>query len=205
VIRGELAGAYRDARLAAGLPQRAVAEAVGLSVAEVSRIERDDAPWLRIDTAARLASVLGLDLWTRTYPGDDRLRDAGHARLFHALLRDVGPEIGALTEVPVTTAPDQRAWDVVLRRGDESVVAELETRITDAQALVRRLELKKRDGDRDVVILVVADRRSNRRAIRAAGSVLRPAFPADSRTIRAALRSGRLPSESGMLFVPIPG
>lgn len=45
---------------------------------------------------------------------------------------------------------------------------EAETVVDDVQALERRLALKKRDGRAEIVVLLLADTRRNRRAIAAA-------------------------------------
>jgi hypothetical protein len=61
------------------------------------------------------------------------------------------------------------------------VGVEVEMEIHDAQALNRRIALKQRDGEIEVVTLVVPDTRRNRDAMRAAWSTLGPRFPADGR------------------------
>ena len=81
------------------------------------------------------------------------------------------------------------------------VAIEAETRITDSQALIRRLELKKRDGGVDRIILVIADRRANRAAIGVIRELLRADYPLDSREILADLNAGRLPRAGGILFL----
>ena len=55
-----VAAEAREARLAIGLGQADVARALGISVAQVSRIERGLSPDLSIAMAARLGAVLGL-------------------------------------------------------------------------------------------------------------------------------------------------
>jgi hypothetical protein len=80
------------------------------------------------------------------------------------------------------------------------IAIEAETVLEDLQALERRLHRKQRDGAIDVVILLVADTRRNRRAIEAA-----PASFADaSRDARAALRTlraGANPERSTIVFL----
>jgi hypothetical protein len=46
------------------------------------------------------------------------------------------------TEVPLGPAGDLRAWDALLGLSRERVGVEAETRITDLQAVARRLALK---------------------------------------------------------------
>jgi transcriptional regulator with XRE-family HTH domain len=203
----ELGGEIRAARLAAGLSQTRVAGAAGVSAGELSRIERGLAPWLDVVTAARLGAVVGLDVVVRAFPGGDALRDAGQTRMLEAFRRLIGSGLVLRSEVPIGDLRDQRAWDATISRGSdrmEVAAIEFESRLIDAQALVRRLNLKRRDGRIDRVIVVFLDRRANRRAIQAAESMLRAEFPLDGSAIRAALRSGRVPHASGILRLAVP-
>jgi hypothetical protein len=77
-------------------------------------------------------------------------------------------------EVPLPIVGDRRAWDVWLRKLVDTdgvhreLPGEIETRIVDTQALVRKMTLKMRDAGVEVVLLVVADTPSNRHAVAAA-------------------------------------
>ena len=79
-----VAAEAREARLAIGLGQADVARALGISVAQVSRIERGQSPDLSIAMATQLQAVLGLRLSVRSYPDADPIRDAGQVRLLEA-------------------------------------------------------------------------------------------------------------------------
>jgi hypothetical protein len=79
--------------------------------------------------------------------------------------------------------------------------AEVETRIHDAQAQVRRITLKMRDSGTDAVIVVVADTPLNRRAVAAAAPMLSGTFPVTARKALAALAEGRYPGGSCLLFI----
>ena len=59
---------FRASRLAAGLTLVDVADAVGISGAELSRVERGLAPWLDILTASKVGAVVGLDVSVRALP-----------------------------------------------------------------------------------------------------------------------------------------
>lgn len=167
----------REARLAAGLGQSDVARAVGLSVAQVSRIERGLSPDLSIATAAQLHAVLGLRLSTRSYPDGDPIRDAGQQALLGRLLARCHPSLVRAWEVPFPTPGDLRAWDATLRGDSFRVGVEAETRLRDIQALDRRLALKERDGGMDRLLLVVLDSRANRAVVRAHHAVFDARFP----------------------------
>ena len=144
---------------------------------------------------------MGLDLSVRAFPGSDPLRDVAHARLTAAFVGELGPGLVVRAEVPIGDTRDLRAWDLVLDDRSARVGVELETRLADAQAVVRRLNLKARDGAMPTVVLALADTRSNRRAARAAEALLRTAFPLGSDAVLSALRSGRVPPASGVVFI----
>ena len=78
---------------------------------------------------------------------------------------------------------------------------ECETRLRDVQALERRLTLKQRDGDVDIVLLVVADTTANRRFLDLHREQLRGLLPLDSRQVLDAFRRGELPEKSGIVIV----
>ena len=105
------------------------------------------------------------------------------------------------TEVPLPIPGDRRAWDGFIRVGNGAIGVEAEARIRDAQAVDRRCALKRRDGGVDMVILLVADTRANRRMLALHREALRSSFPLDTRQILAALRAGRAPSGSGIVVL----
>jgi transcriptional regulator with XRE-family HTH domain len=200
-LLSDLGAELRNSRRSAGLSLGVVAAAGEVSPSELSRIERGLASWLDILVAARLCSIVGLDLAVRAYPGGEPLRDAAHARLTAAFRARLGAALRVRTEVPVGDRLDQRAWDQTIIDSDGIAAVEIETRLTDAQALARRTTLKSRDSGIDRVILVLADTRANRQAAAAAEQVLRPVFPLDSSTVLTALGKGRLPSLGGIVFL----
>jgi transcriptional regulator with XRE-family HTH domain len=105
---------FREARLAAGLTQRQVAEVVGISHTELSRIERGLALWVSFETLALIAAVLGLDVPLRVFPAGGPIRDQAQLNLlakFRALLL---PGLTWRNEVPLRIERDLRAWDAVI-------------------------------------------------------------------------------------------
>ena len=197
----ELGAEIRAARRASGLSQAAVATAAGISSSELSRIELGDAPWLDVITASRICAVVGLDLWVRAFPGPAPVRDEAHLRLMSAFRAQLGAGLVVRSEVPIGHPGDLRAWDLTATDRHDTAAAEFETRLTDAQALARRVTLKCRDSGIPIVILVVSETAHNRDAIAAARSYLRPLFPLDSTAILKALREGRVPDSGGILFL----
>ena len=78
---------------------------------------------------------------------------------------------------------------------------EAETRLADIQRLERRIALKQRDSHVERVIVVVADTRWNRDALRTASSALALAFPVPRSRIIAALATGQDPGGSGVVVL----
>jgi transcriptional regulator with XRE-family HTH domain len=92
---------FRAARLRAGLTQRQVGTAVGISHTEVSRIELGKAVRVPYETLVMLATVLGLDLPLRAYPSGEPIRDAAQVALLGRLRSRLHPDLRWRTEVPL--------------------------------------------------------------------------------------------------------
>jgi transcriptional regulator with XRE-family HTH domain len=197
----ELGRELREARIAAGLSQQALAHAAGLSHPTVSRIERGRSRAVSIVQLARLFGIVGLDLSARAYPSGDPLRDAAHERLLGHFLSYVAPPLSWRREVPLPGQGDPRAWDALISGHGELTAVEAETRLTDAQALQRRLQVKLRDAGVTRLILVLSDTRSNRAALREAGSSLASIFPVSGRALLGQIAAGRHPSTSGYVVL----
>jgi transcriptional regulator with XRE-family HTH domain len=189
----------RQARRHHGLSQQSVATACGLDQAQVSRIERA-LNW-RPDPGVLycLALCVGLDAVLRTYAGGDPLRDAGHLRLLERLRRRLHPELRWRTEIPLPIPGDRRSWDAGIYGNGWWRPVEAETVVDDDQALQRKLRLKRRDGNIDDLILLVAETTRNRTALASAGGLLGD-LPLCSREILAALRAGD-PPPSGIVLL----
>ena len=192
----------RIARVGLGLSLASVAASADVSAAQVSRIERGDAPNVPYVDVARLCGTVGLDLGSRTYPSGRSVRDAGHVALLADFAALLHPSLRWDTEVPLPIAGDQRAWVGLIRGAGWRYAAEAETAPRDGQALVRRLQLKLRDGDVDGLILLVRDTRTTREFLEVAEPELRAMFPMSTRTILGALRRGAPPPGNGVVVVP---
>jgi len=190
----------RHARVGAGLSQRALEAATGVSHSEIGRIERGRARNVPFRTLVRLAVALGLVIPARPFPEGDAIRDAGHARLLERLRSRLHPSLRWRTEVPLPASGDRRSWDAVTGERDWRTAIEAETVIDDTQALERRLSLKRRDGGLDHVILLVADTPRNRRALAASPAAFSD-FPLRAREILTALAAGREPGGSGIVIL----
>lgn len=192
----------REARIAAGLTQRQLGAAVGMSHSAISRIELGKAPNVSYETLALIAAAVGLDLPLRTFPSGDPIRDAAQAGLLAGLRALLPGTYRWRSEVPLEIPGDRRAWDGLLVGDGWDLPVEAETRLRDVQALIRRLNLKARDGHRDRILLVIADTRHNRRVVRLAADDLATMFPVPGRRALADLVAGRPPSAGAVLFVP---
>lgn len=190
------------ARRAAGLSLREVGRAVGLSYSQVGRIERAAQSNVSLMHLVRICSVVGLDLSIRAYPDARPIRDIAHIELLQRLRERVHRDLRFDTEVALAIESDKRAWDAMIRGRDAGRVAvEAETRITDFQALARRIALKQRDDSIDRVILLVAASRSNREAVRAAEPFISETFRLDTRATLMELGEGHLPARSSLVFL----
>jgi transcriptional regulator with XRE-family HTH domain len=201
-ILTELGNELRASRLEHGLSQAAVAAAARTSRAQVSRIERAEAPRVAILEFSRVLAVVGLELSARAYPGGRPLRDAAHLALLDRFRRRVSLSVAWRFEAPVGGAGDLRAWDAVMLVGLTEVAVETETRPRDVQTLLRRLATKRRDDPGiSSVVLVMADTRHNRRVVKEFGEVVRAELPMTSKAIIEALAAGREPGGSGIVLV----
>lgn len=189
----------RSARRLAGLSQSAAGRAAGMSHAQFGRIERGAIRRLSVDQLSRACLVVGLRLAVRGYPDGDPVMDSGQRALLARFRRILPSATPWRTEVPLPIPGDRRAWDAVATLGGIDIAVEAETRLGDIQALERRLALKQRDGGIDIVVLLVADTRTNRRVLAAHREALRPRLPASASEIAAALASGAPPAASGVL------
>ena len=198
----ELLRELRDARLANGLSQQAVANALGVSRSLLSQWERDRG----VPDAATLAAwgaAVGLDVSVRAFPVGPALRDAAQLRYLRRARIRIGEAWSWDTEVRVTPrdSRDHRSIDAVLRREAITIGLEVITRLTDAQAQVRAALRKREDAGLTRVILALADTRHNRAAVAAAQPTLAPGFPASPRRVLHDLRQGVVPPGNGVIFV----
>lgn len=193
----------RQARVGAGMSQRALAGRAGISRPRVSRIERKGEPDVPARLLARMAVAVGLDLAIRTYPGAGPTLDDAQRRLLARLRARLGAGWEWQYEVPLPVFDDPRAWDAVATCAATNIVVciEAETRIEDVQAMLRRQRRKRLDGGASRVVLLVADTRHNREVVGAEPGELRAAFPIGSRHALAALTRGRDPGADALVVL----
>jgi hypothetical protein len=139
-----------------------------MSRVHYGRIENGRTTQLTILELDRIASVLGLNPSIRIYPAGPAVRDAGQLLRLRAFLDHAQSPLSWRIEVPLPPRDDRidtRAWDAMLYGANTRTAIELETRLRDIQALVRRIDLKRRDDPTDNFVLLVADTRANRRIL----------------------------------------
>ena len=186
-----------------GLSQGHVAAAAGVSRTRYGRIEAGRVESLSIMEYCRIAIVLGLDPAIRLYPGGIPIRDAAHAARLRRLIDHAGSPLVARTEVALPAQFDhveQRAWDLVFTGHGERSALELEMRLTDVQALLRRLSLKRRDDPTEHFILAIADTRSNRHVLAELADLFTDLPRLRPSTVWRALEAGRH-SGTGIVLV----
>ncbi len=166
-----------------------MAASAGVSQTKLSRIERGIDRAATLETLARVAAVSGLDLSIRLFPGGEPIRDKAHVALLERFRKAVGGSWRWAAEVPLPIPGDKRAWDRTLRGSGLLIGVEAETRPTDMQDVQRRLALKKRDGQVDRLILVLADTAWCRRLVRL--NDLETTFPVPGKVALRALAEGR--------------
>jgi len=105
--------------------------------------------------------------------------------------------------VTLPIANDQRAWDAVGVHASSglTVWVEIESRVRDSQAVLRRISIKRRDTGASRVLLIVPSTRNNREAIRGARDSFAEAFPADMRRALRMLMRGEDPGADALLIL----
>ena len=191
----------RTARLGLDLSAAQASRAIGRSKSTWSRIELGQATGLTVLDLVRALAVVGLDLHARAYPGSLPVRDAPHLALLQRLREAIGDHVSWRTEVPLPRLGDQRAWDALIKVGGVRIGVEAETRARDAQALQRRLALKRRDGGVEHVLLVLADTRHNREFLRSCGPGFLSDFPVNGRDAIARLARCEDPCGSAIVLL----
>jgi hypothetical protein len=205
--RARVGTEIRESRLRLGQSIAVAATSAGMSPAQAGRIERGELAAVRHEHLVRLGAAVGLDVRTNAYPGPDPIRDAGQAAVFRRLVPHLHSRLELRAEVPLPDPGDQRAWDgMTLGLLDpigatRALPAEVETRLADGQAQLRRIALKVRDSGMDSVLVIVADTRRNRAALRELAPLLADDFPVPARKALAALRAGAHPGGSAIVLL----
>jgi hypothetical protein len=164
--------------------------------------QRED---LGVIEPSQVASVLGYEMSVGLHPVGDPVRDKGQiaiAKRFDGLLSDAWK---VADEALLPGAGELRAWDKLLRLVGANprhlVGVDIETRIRDQQALVRRTRQRERDGLVDAILIVLSDSATNRRLVGGLRQSLGPDYAASPRQILGGLRSGQRLVGSGVVLI----
>jgi transcriptional regulator with XRE-family HTH domain len=200
-LHAELGNELRNARLERGLRQTDVARSVHTSGSHVSRLERGEIGAVAIADLLRHGAVLGLRLRARFYPVGGGLRDEGQLALLRQLRARIGEAFHWQLEAPLNIPGDLRAFDALLTNRRATIAVEGITRLHDAQAQLRAVSLKQRDGRVDRLVLVVKASHANRRALSTAKDLLATTFPLGTKATLAALSAGEDPGQNGLILL----
>jgi hypothetical protein len=174
---------------------------VGLDHSTFARIERNEIEGVSVRNLALACAAVGLVLSTRAYPAADPVRDAAHLRLLARFRSRLPDKVPWQTEVPIPIPGDLRALDGLARIGGRSVGVEAETQLADLQAVGRKAQLKKRDAQVDIVVLLISDTHANREVLAVHREDLRAAFALDTRAVMTALVAGNSPTADGIVVL----
>ena len=186
-----------------GISQSAMAKEVGCSQPHLWRIEANEVQ-VSLVRLSEMASVLGLELSVGLHEIGDPIRDKGHQALGKRF--DAIPSLAwrNLAEVLLPNVGDRRSWDRVLTLladPRQVVGVDLETRIRDIQALVRRTRDRERDGGVDEILIVLSGSATNRSLVADLRSALGSRYSTAPRGILADLRTARPIRGSGVMLI----
>jgi transcriptional regulator with XRE-family HTH domain len=205
MLTARAVGELRSSRLDAGLTQREVADLIGVAPSNLWRLEAGQVSDVTVERLSEIASVLGYEISLGLHPVGDPVRDKGQlaiGRRFEELLSD---KWQVTDETLLPGAGDLRAWDKLLRlresRPPHLVGVDIETRVHDVQALVRRTRGRERDGRVAVILIVLSDSAHNRRLVDQLRVSLGAAYATTSRSIFRSLRSGERLVGGGVVLV----
>lgn len=190
-------------RLIAGKTQRQLADMLDITQSEVSRREHGSVRTLNLVQLARHAAVVGLRPTVNLYPVIRRPLDRPQLQVLGRLRERIGSAWHWTLEAPIPIAGDLRAADAVVQSPGCRCVVEAITRFVDHQAQLRAAQLKKRDLGIPRLVMLVSDTRANREAIRAAGPIIREAFPIGTRQALGAMAQGRDPGGDALIVLQV--
>jgi hypothetical protein len=195
----------RIGRIAAGVSIRTVADDLRWSASAATRFLAGQLQDVGVIQLSEVANVLGFEISLGLHPVREPIRDKGQRALGKRFDAMLSTEWTVTDEAPLPIAGDLRAWDKLLRLTDSSppylVGIDLETRITDIQAIVRRTRLRERDGGANEILIGLSDSATNRRLVDDLRASLGDEYKTPPRAILRALRSGQRLVGSGVVLV----
>jgi transcriptional regulator with XRE-family HTH domain len=210
----------REGRLAAGLPQRAVAVRAGVSQPEIAKLEGGLGSDTGIDTWAACGAAVGLQLaaFFEAAPGADVPRDIEHLKRQNLVIATAAS--GGWRSEPESAlagdGPRPRSIDVLLTRAvrREAAVVEVWDLVVDGGQVMRSLEAKvlatreRLGADWHVEgLLIVRGTQRNRRLIGALSALFAARYPASSREWLRTLSQAvvPMPGAGGLAWTDVKG
>jgi len=190
----------RNARLARGLSQAAVARSLGVDRSQISRVENNRVRHLSLAAIWQHAAIVGLRPSVKLYPVGSPLRDVAQVRYIAKFVERVKRNWTVRLDVPMPIPVDLRAVDVLLT-GSCTIAVEVVTRLHDLQAMLRSAQLKQRDIGATRLIIVVVGSESNRRLLEDARPTLLSTFDLDTRRTMARLEAGEDPGRDAIVLL----
>jgi transcriptional regulator with XRE-family HTH domain len=201
-LSATIATELRTGRESAGISQATAAQAAGLSPAQWGRLERQEIARPDLVQLCRASRALGLRASLKLYPVGTPVRDRAQVNLLARLEAVLGAPLRMRREAPLPVEGDPRAWDAMVDGDGRPFFVEGETRVSDAQAVERRIALKQRDDPRaGTVILLLSRSDHHRRLLGQHREDIRALLPLDGPAILRALRAGRRPPGSGIVLL----
>ncbi|MEP7158644.1 MAG: helix-turn-helix transcriptional regulator [Chloroflexota bacterium] len=198
-------GEMRVAREAGNVSLEKLAAEIGSSRSAVSRLERLQAKDVGVVQLSEIASALGYELSIGVHPVGDPVRDKAQLAIGRRLGVLIGPAWKVLNEVLLPDPGDRRSWDKELQligsQPPYAVGVDIESRIRDVQALVRRTRERERDLRVHTILMVLGDSATNRRLVGQLVGALGDAYKTSPRAITKSLREGKPLPGSGVLLV----
>jgi hypothetical protein len=192
-------------RVEAAVSQELVASTLGTSQSAVARVLTNQRTDIGVIELSEIASVLGMELSVRLYPVGDPVRDKGQLALGRRFDARLATAWRVTNETLLPGPGDRRSWDKLLRLTTSPtrhlVGVDLETRIRDIQALVRRTRERERDGQANAILLVLSDSATNRLLVDEFRHELGPDYETSPGRILAALSEGKSLPGSGVLLL----
>jgi transcriptional regulator with XRE-family HTH domain len=201
-LSATLAAELRTARQAAGISQATAARAAGLSPAQWGRLERQEIARPDVLQLCCASRALGLRASLKLYPVGSPVRDRAQLSLLARFEAVLGAPLRMRREAPLPVQGDLRAWDAMVEGDGRPFFVEGETRLSDTQAVARRIALKQRDDPRAGTIILVLTRSDHHlRFLAQHREDMRRLLPLDGPAILRALRAGRRPTGSGIVLL----
>lgn len=149
--------------------------------------------------------MLGYELSVGLHPFGDPVRDKAQLAIAGRFQASLSDAWRVTDEALLPGAGESRAWDKLLRLAGATpshlVGVDIESRIWDVQALVRRTRARERDGGVDAILIVLSDSATNRRVVHVLRQALGPPYQTPPRALLAALRVGQPLPGSGVVLL----